>query len=59
MKNWKTTALGAATAFFAFVAFDPQWFPAVLVSLAKFAMIGGLAGLGIAAKDFNVTGGSK
>jgi hypothetical protein len=57
--SWKTTVIGIVTAFFAFVAFDPQWFPPVIVSLAKFAMIGGLAGLGIFGKDSDVTGGTR
>jgi hypothetical protein len=30
-----------------------------LVHLARFVAAGGLAGLGIAAKDYNVTGGTK
>jgi hypothetical protein len=51
MKNWKTTTIGILTAFFAFVAFDPQWFPAIIVSLAKFFAVGGLAALGLTAKD--------
>ncbi len=56
-RNWKTSLLGIATAFFAFVVFDPQWFPDYIVSMAKFAAVGGLAGLGIVAKDWNKTGG--
>jgi hypothetical protein len=49
--HWKTSILGIATAFFAFVMFSPQYFAPVIVDLAKFATIGGLAGLGIAAAD--------
>lgn len=58
MTNWKTTTLGIATAFFAFVLFSPEQFSQfpVVIALAKFAFVGGLAGIGIAAKDFNVTG---
>jgi predicted exporter len=53
MKNWKTTTFGVATAFFAFVAFSPETFSGWpwLVNLAKFAAVGGLAALGIVAKD--------
>jgi len=57
--SWKTTVLGILTAFFAFVVFDPQYFPLWLLSLAKFAAAGGLAGLGLVAKDHNMTGGTK
>lgn len=61
MRNWKTTAFGLATAFFAWVVFDPELFRSApwIISLSKFAMVGGLAGLGLAAKDHNVTGGGK
>jgi hypothetical protein len=51
MNNWKTTAFGVATAVLGFIAFSPQYFPPVLVDLAKYAAIGGLAGLGLAAGD--------
>lgn len=58
MKNWKTSALGIASAFFAFVAFSPELFrewPWVL-ELSKFALVGGLAGLGITARDAQNSG---
>ena len=58
-RSWKTTVLGILTAAFAFVIFDPQWFPLWMVSLAKFAAVGGLAGLGIMSKDHDMTGGPK
>lgn len=53
--SWKTTVIGSATAFFAFVLFSPETFIAFpwLIALSKFAVCGGLAGLGIAAADFN------
>lgn len=61
MVNWKTTVIGVLTAFFAFVAFSPDTFSGVpwLVELAKFAAVGGLAALGIFAKDSDVTGAGK
>jgi hypothetical protein len=59
MINWKTTVVGIITALLAFVAFDPQWFPPIVVSIAKFAAIGGLASLGLVSKDHDVTGGTK
>ena len=49
--HWRTSAIGIATAFFAFAAFAPVHFPALVVDLGKFAMIGGLAAMGIASKD--------
>ncbi len=60
-KNWKTMVCGLVAAFFSYVLFDPDTFHGMpwLVTLAKFAMVGGLAGLGLTAKDYNVTGGSK
>lgn len=59
IRNWKTSAVGLVTAFFAFVVFDPQWFPPIIVSMAKFVAAGGLAALGIVSKDFDVTGVHK
>lgn len=59
--SWKTTVIGATTAFFGFVLFSPelfQWCPA-LIALSKYAVIGGFAGLGIAAKDYNASGPPK
>ena len=59
--SWKTTLSAAISAFGSFVLFSgqlhyvewPQW----VLALAMFASIGGLAGLGISSKDYNVTGG--
>lgn len=51
MTNWRTSVIGIITAVLAFVAFDPQWFHPLIVSISKFFMIGGLAGLGLVAKD--------
>ena len=53
MKNWKSTSIGLATAFFGFVLFSPQWFPPWTQDLAKYAMLGGLASLGLVAKDYS------
>ncbi len=57
--SWKTTIFGILSALFAFVLFSPDHFPDWVVDLAKFAVVGGLAGLGITAKDWNVSGGKK
>lgn len=56
--SWRTTVSSAVTAFFGFVLFSPQNFAAYpwLVDLAKYAFLGGLVGMGIFSKDFNVTG---
>jgi hypothetical protein len=55
MKNWRTTVIGLATAMFGFVVFSPDIFAAWpwLIALAKYAMVGGLAGLGIVSRDAN------
>lgn len=54
--SWKTTVCGVLAAVAAFVAASPETFAAWpwLIVLAKFAMAGGLAGIGIVAKDYNV-----
>lgn len=58
MKNWKTTLFGIVSALAGFVLFSPQYFPPWGIDAAKYIMAGGLLGLGLAGKDFNVTGGS-
>lgn len=57
--NWKTTLSSLLSAFFGFVYFDPSLFPHWLVSLSKYVFVGGLAAVGILAKDHDVTGGTK
>jgi hypothetical protein len=59
--SWKTSLLGLISAAFGYIAFSPDDFAnhLWLVHLARFVAVGGLAGLGIAAKDYNVTGGTK
>ena len=60
--NWKTTVFGVLSAFFSFVLFKPEFFGGAsswIHGLAQFVVVGGLAGLGITAKDYNVTGGTK
>jgi hypothetical protein len=62
IKNWKTTAIGITLSFTGFVAFSPSTFggeQAPLVQVCKYITSGGLAALGIASKDFNVTGGKQ
>lgn len=61
MTSWKTTVSAILAAFSSFVIFSqelhyitwPQW----ALGLAMFTSIGGLAALGVSAKDYNVTGG--
>lgn len=59
-KNWKTTSASILTAFFLFVASNPNKFggnDSWLVSVAQFAQYGGLMAFGITAKDYNKSGG--
>lgn len=58
--SWKTTASGLVTAAAGFVVANPELFanhPAIL-KVAMYIMVGGLASIGIFAKDRNVTGGT-
>jgi hypothetical protein len=59
MTSWKTTVSAVIIVICGFILFDPQWFPLILVSIAKYVGLGGVAALGISAKDFNITGGTK
>jgi hypothetical protein len=62
VKNWKTTTIGVVIAFSGFVVFSPNTFggdKALLVQICKYVTSGGLAALGITAKDFNVNGNSQ
>jgi hypothetical protein len=62
IKNWKTTAIGAVLCCSGFVVFSPKTFGgenAPLVQVCKYITSGGLAALGITAKDFNVSGKDK
>lgn len=53
--NWKTTLTGVLSAAASFVLFAQSLhyatFPPIVNALAAFALVGGLAGLGITAKD--------
>lgn len=62
IKSWKTTAIGILLALSGFVTFSPDTFGGertLLVQVCKFITMGGLAGLGITSKDFNVNGGNQ
>lgn len=56
LKDWKTSLAGIATAFFGFVLFSPEHFPVWAVDLAKYAMLGGLASMGVLARDWRNKG---
>ena len=58
--SWKTTAFGLISAIAGFVILHPQYFTAhaYIVDIANYVLMGGLAGLGLAGKDSNVTGGT-
>lgn len=61
-RNWKTTATSVFTAGCGFISLYPQFAggeDSPIVAIAKFAQLGGLACLGIVAKDYNVTGGRR
>lgn len=58
-RNPKTTAFGIASAGAAFVFMHPQYFSPVAVDVASFVIAGGLAGMGLAGKDHNVSGSGK
>lgn len=51
--GWKTSLSGFVTASAGFVAFSPELFIhwPWIVALAKYTMVGGLAALGVAARD--------
>jgi hypothetical protein len=56
MKSWKTTIIGIIASFTGFVAFSPDTFggeKALIVQISRYIHLGGLAALGITAKDFN------
>ena len=62
--NWKTTLAGALASGAALIMFlgQPPYnvhIPAWLMGTAAFVLVGGIGGLGLAAKDSNVTGGTK
>lgn len=61
--SWKTTLSACVSAGASFVLFASQppfsiHFAPWLSAIAMFAMVGGLTGLGIVAKDSDVTGGT-
>jgi len=61
-KNWMPTLAGLISAAASFVMFAQYGgfytFPKWAMGLALFANAGGLAGLGITAKQYNTTGGT-
>lgn len=58
--SWKTTASGLVTAAAGFIVANPELFVnhQMLLKLAMYMMVGGLASIGLFAKDSNVTGGT-
>lgn len=54
MRDWKTTAVGVFVGIVGFIAFAPEQFggeDALIVNFAQFTMAGGLAALGVVARD--------
>lgn len=62
LANYKTTICSVLSAGASFVLFSGQLhmivYPQWALAVAMFASIGGLAALGIVAKDYNATGGT-
>jgi hypothetical protein len=59
MRSWKTTASGlvsSGAALVVFMATQGVTLPHWVVVVAGFVLAGGLASMGIAGKDYNVTG---
>jgi hypothetical protein len=59
IRSWKTTVIGITLSFTGFVAFSPNTFggeASPFVQVCKYITSGGLAALGVVAKDFNVSG---
>lgn len=60
MRSWKTTTAATAAALAGFVIFANSQhlmqFPDWLVAVSGYIQLGGLAALGISAKDYNVSG---
>jgi hypothetical protein len=54
--SWRSTVCGLVAALAAFVVINPDLFAVWpwILSLAKYIMVGGLAGIGIAARDAGV-----
>jgi hypothetical protein len=59
--SWQPTVAAIITAFFGFVLFSPELFADFpwLIAIAKYGAAGGLVALGLSAKQYNVTGGTK
>lgn len=60
--SWKTTIASLISAIGSFILYAQVshyvTFPPLLIGIAMFMHLGGLASFGIVAKDYNVTGGS-
>ena len=54
LKSWKTTASSVVAVVFGFIAYKPQYFPAVLVDFAGYLAAIGVLAMGHFAKDADV-----
>lgn len=61
LTSWQPTVAAVVSAFFGFVLFSPELFEGApwLIAIAKYGAAGGLIALGLSAKQYNVTGGTK
>lgn len=57
--NWKTTVSACVTVLAGFVALHPEYFSSLISDIAQYITLGGLAAFGLAAKDKDITGGTR
>lgn len=59
--SWQPTIAAIISAFFGFVLFSPELFGDLpwLIAIAKYGAAGGLIALGLTAKQYDTTGGSR
>jgi hypothetical protein len=55
-KSWKTTVIAIFTAIMGFVSYQPDYFPPMIVAIAKYLSLIGVVGTGLVTKDYNVSG---
>ena len=51
LKNWKTSLIGVIVSVTGYIATFPDGFQKDIVNVSKYVSVGGLASLGIVAKD--------
>jgi hypothetical protein len=56
VRNWKTTTVGGVLAISGYISMFPTGYPENAVNMARFINLGGMASLGVVAKDGDVSG---